>query len=116
MSEDSDRALPVLPIRSTVLFPLLVMPLSVGRRSSLAAVEAAMSAEEKAFLVVAQRDSTVDEPGLAELYGVGTEAVIKRLERADGGVQMIVQGVRRVRLDEAVQTEPFLKVKVVAIP
>lgn len=117
MSTAADaRQLPVLPIRGTVLYPLLVMPLAVGRRSSLAALEAAMAGEEKNLLVVAQRASDVEEPALADLYHVGTEAVVKRLERGDQGAQLIVQGVRRVELLAAEATDPCLRVTTRPLP
>jgi ATP-dependent Lon protease len=115
-SADETRLLPVLPIRSTVLYPLLVMPLSVGREGSVAAVEAAVDAEDKALLVVAQRSPEIEEPALGDLFPVGTEAVIKRLERSQAGIQMIVQGVRRLRLLEVQQTRPYLRVSTQIIP
>src|SRR5437660_7570870 len=89
-------ALPLLPLKNTVLFPQLFIPLSVGRPQSLAAVEAAMGTEEKTFVVVAQRDASVDQPGLDDLYTVGTRAVVKKSARGEDGVQLIVQGVERV--------------------
>ena len=110
------RMLPVLPLKNTVLFPYMFIPLSVGRSSSCAAVEAAMSSEDKMFVVVAQRDPTNDQPGEADLYTVGTLAVIKKLAQAPDGVEMLVQGLERVRLHKVEQTEPFLKASVATLP
>ena len=78
---------------------------------SLAAVEAALATEEKTFVVVAQRDASVEQPGLDDLYTVGTQAVVKKFARGDDGVQMIVQGVERVTIlrrrgDRAVSQGP----------
>jgi len=97
-------ALPLLPLRNTVLFPSLFVPLSVGRPSSLAAVEAALATEEKAFVVAAQRDGDHEQPGFADLYTVGVRAVVKKMARNENVIEMIVQGVERVRLMETVQT------------
>ena len=70
------RTLPVLPLKNTVLFPNLVMPLSVGRSASIAAVEAAMATESKEIVILSQRDSSIEEPDADQLYSVGTVAVI----------------------------------------
>jgi ATP-dependent Lon protease len=103
--------LPVLPLKNTVLFPYLFIPLSVGRSSSRAAVEAALASEDKTLVVVAQRDPTHDEPGLDDLYPVGTRAVIKKMVRSDAGIEVLVQGLERVSLQQLEQTEPFLKAR-----
>lgn len=117
MSElDEIRVLPVLAIKNTVLYPYLLMPLAVGRPMSQAAVEAAVDSEDKALMVVAQRDPAVEEPALADVYRIGTEAVIKRLERADGGIQLVVQGIRRLEILEMEQEKPFLRARVRALP
>jgi ATP-dependent Lon protease len=108
--------LPVLPIKSTVLFPYLLMPLAVGRPQSRAAVEAALATEEKTIVVVAQRQDDVDEPTLEDLYTVGTRAVIKKMSRSENGFELIVQGVERVVLVRMEQTTPFLKAVVRAFP
>jgi ATP-dependent Lon protease len=108
--------LPLLPLKNTVLLPHMFMPLAVGRPGSRAAVEAALASEEKTFLVAAQRDASNDNPGLADLFPVGTRAVIKKMNRNPEGVELLVQGIERVRLVEAEQTEPFLKVRGLALP
>src|SRR5947207_10539084 len=109
-------ALPVLPLKNTVLFPYLFMPLAVGRPSSVAAVEQVLGTEEKTFVAVAQRDAATEQPGLAELYHVGTRAVVKKVVKGEGGVEMLVQGVERVQLLAVEQTEPYLKVRVAKLP
>ena len=108
--------LPVLPLKNTVLFPHLFMPLAAGRPGSVAAVESTLATEEKTFIVVAQRDASKEQPGLADLYPIGTRAVIKKVARGEAGVELLVQGVERVQLFEAEQTEPFLKVRVAKLP
>ena len=72
--------LPVLPVKRTVLFPGVLIPLTVGRDRSVAAVEAALKTEDKTILVVAQRDPHTEEPGLDDLYTIGTKAVIKQTD------------------------------------
>lgn len=92
--------LPVIPLKSAVVFPHMVLPLSVGRFRSLAASEAVLQTEEKLVIVVAQRDSSLEEPEGKDLYNVGTLAVVRRsIWLNDKTLQLIVQGVGRVALD-----------------
>ena len=91
------QSLPVLPIKNTVLFPNLLLPLSVGRTLSIAAIAAALQTEEKEVLVVTQRDTAVELPLQDDLYTVGTRAVIKRsLKQPEGKWELIVMGTERV--------------------
>ena len=100
--------LPVLPIKRAVLFPGIMMPLTIGRDRSVAAVEAALKTEEKTLIVVAQRNAEQESPRFEELYTVGTKGVIKQVGRTpEGRLHAIVQGVERVVLLKAEQTEPF---------
>ncbi len=104
--------LPVLPIKRTVLFPGIMMPLTVGRQRSIAAVEAAVKTEEKTFIVVAQRDPSTEEPSLDDLYTIGTKAVIKQIGRTqEGMLQVLVQGLERVVLLKPETTEPYLSAR-----
>src|SRR6266852_5299429 len=103
MSEHSEQTrvqtLPVLPLKNTVLFPYLLMPLSVGRASSVAAVEAALATEEKEIVVLAQRDPSVDAPKQEDLYPIGTKAIIRKMSRPnDSTVELLVLGMERVAL------------------
>jgi ATP-dependent Lon protease len=107
---------PVLPLKNSVLFPHLLMPLSVGRTRSLAAVEAALASEDKTLVVVAQQDPAADEPGRAELFDIGTLAVVRRMDRSESGMQILVQGMERVQLLTAEQEIPFLKIQVQSLP
>lgn len=105
--------LPVLPIKRTVLFPGILMPVTVGRARSIAAVNAALQTEDKMILVVAQREPSIEHPGLEDLYTIGTKAVVKQIARADDGVQHVVlQGIERVALLKMEQEVPFLQVQV----
>ena len=75
------QTLPVLPLKNTILFPGLLLPLSVGRESSLKAVQAALGTEEKEVILIAQRDPQVESPQQDDLYTIGTKAVIRKSSR-----------------------------------
>src|ERR1019366_7839152 len=92
------QILPVVPIKNTVLFPNLLMPLSVGRPKSVAAIQAALTTEAKEILVVTQRDSSVEIPAPADLFPTATKAVIKRSNRGGDKYEILVLGVERVVL------------------
>jgi ATP-dependent Lon protease len=116
---DTIHTLPVLPIKNTVLFPSMQMPLSIGRSLSLAAVEAAMATEEKQLIVVAQRDGSMDQPGQDDLYTIGTLAIIKKMARPNNNmVELVVQGVERVVVLKIESSTPYLqgRVRVLATP
>jgi ATP-dependent Lon protease len=104
--------LPILPLRDTVLFPNSFMPLAVARESSVRLIDDAI-AGGKLIAVFTQRDATVDEPGQADLYAVGTATHIhKMFKLPDGSLRLIVQGLARLRLDEVVSTTPFVRARV----
>lgn len=117
------RSLPVLPLKNTVLFPGLMLPLSVGRKSTQAAVEAALATEEKEIFIVSQRDSAMESPAEADLYTVGTIAVVRRIQRHAGGMmELMVMGEERARLlkvDEVSDEDGaaiYLRARVTAMP
>src|SRR5436305_7026624 len=104
------RVLPVLPLKYTVLSPFLFMPLSVGRASSLAAVEAALATEEKEIVLFSQRDPSVDAPKQDDLYTMGTKAIIRKMSRpSESTVELLVLGMERVALIRLDDSEPFLR-------
>lgn len=109
-------SLPLLPLKNVVLFPSLFMPLAVGRPNSVAAIEAALTSEDKTIIVVAQRDADDDRLAAEALFPVGTRAVIKRMNRGENGLEVLVQGLERVQIVELDQTEPFLRARVHTIP
>ena len=111
------QTLPVLPIKHAVLFPSMLMPLNVGRPSSIAAIEAALASEEKEIVVVAQRDAAVDSPSLTDLYSIGTKAVIKKMaRRADGLLEVVLLGVERVVLIKLEQHGAYQKARIKPMP
>ena len=80
-AENSAVTLPIVPLKGKVFFPYILMPLSVGRPTSVAAVEVAASTEEREIVVFAQRDLSVEVPGQQDLYTIGTKAIIKKILR-----------------------------------
>src|SRR5216684_2012916 len=117
MADTHVQTLPVLPLKNTVLFPYLLMPLSVGRAASMAAVEAALATESKEIVVFAQRNSNVESPGVDDLYPIGTKAMIRKMSRPnDDTVELLVLGMERVALIKMEETEPFLRAKVNTLP
>ena len=102
------QELPLLPVRDLVLFPHVAVPLFVGRDKSLRAVEAATTGSQR-LAVFAQRDPEIESPSVDDLFDVGTEALIGRVWRMpDQTTSVAVQGRRRLRLLEVVQTEPYI--------
>ena len=110
------QSLPVLPLKNSLLFPFIHTPISVGRPASAAAAEAALSSEDKSLVIVAQRDASIDEPKPEELYAIGCKAVIKRMARGEGGLQLLLQGIERVRLASFPMTSPYLRAEVISLP
>lgn len=108
----------ILPLQKTTLFPGTVVPLTVGRRRSLAAVEHALATEEKLLVgvTVKNADPSGRDANPSDLYEVGTLINIKRMVRTDETMQLIVQGIDRVRVVEWIQEEPFLKAIVEVLP
>ncbi len=104
--------LPVLPLKDIVVFPYIILPLSVGRDKSVLAVDRALS-ESRVIMLVAQRDAANDNPGEADLFEVGTAAVIMRmLKLPDGRIRILVQGLARARVQHISQMEPYLQAKI----
>ncbi|MBV1906626.1 MAG: endopeptidase La [Pseudomonadales bacterium] len=101
--------LPVIPLKNTLVFPQLAAPLSVGRLSSLSAIRKATDSRMQ-LITVSQRDAKMENPGIKDLYTVGTLVNIKRVERRDDSAQLLVEGVNRVKILTASITEPFLGV------
>jgi ATP-dependent Lon protease len=110
--------IPVLPLRNTTLFPETMVPLSAGRPPSVAAVEAALAGEEKLLACISVRPEKTDDEDTksADLFEVGTLVMIKRMERVDDTLHLIVQGTDRIRVLDWVQEEPFLRARVQILP
>ncbi|MBI3883849.1 MAG: endopeptidase La, partial [Sphingobacteriales bacterium] len=104
--------LPLLPLRNTVLFPGVVIPITVGRDKSIKAVSDAYKAD-KLIGVIAQKDSTVEEPSINDLEEIGTVAKIAKLiKMPDGGTTIIIQGKKRFKVQEITSEEPYFKARI----
>ena len=102
--------LPVLPLKNLVIFPDLMSPIAVGRQASLRAVKTARDDEDR-IITVLQKNSDDEEPNLDALYDVGTLCQITRVEAREGGAQVIVQGLNRVRITSMVEGQDFIEVE-----
>ncbi len=110
------ETLAVLPVRDTVLFPGAVLPLTVGRESSLALVNS-LTGEEKLLGVVAQLDPRVEDPAAADLHKVGTLAKVhKTVKMPNGNVVVFLEGLQRIRIVELLSLRPFLRAAVASEP
>jgi len=108
--------LPILPLRGVVVYPQTAVPLTIGQPRSIKLVDDIL-AGNKLVGLVASRNPELDEPTPEDLYEVGTVANVHRLLRApDGTIRLLVQGIERFRLGEVVESEPYLKAKVVLAP
>jgi len=104
--------LPLLPLRNTVLFPGVVLPITVGRDKSIKAVTDAYKSD-KLIGVVAQQDSQVEDPQVGDLSAVGTVArIVKQIKMPDGGTTIIIQGKTRFKIQEITASEPYFKARV----
>ena len=107
--------IPILPIRNTVLFPGVVIPITVGRQKSIRLVKSAYRGDRIAG-VVAQRNMTVEEPGFNDIYTVGTVArIIKMLVLPDGNTTIIIQGKQKFRILEEIREDPFMVAKIAPV-
>jgi len=112
-AEKMPDVLPVLPLRNTVLFPGVVIPITVGRDKSIRLIKDAYNTKDKTIAVTSQKDVSVEEPVYEDLYSIGTAAyILKLLNMPDGTTTAIIQGKKRVELQEVVQTEPYFVSKV----
>ena len=105
----------LLPLRNTVLFPGVVLPITVGRDKSIKAVNDSYKGD-KLIGVVAQKDSSVEHPSTKDLEGIGTVAkIIKQIKMPDGGTTIIIQGKSRFAIQNILTEEPYFKAKIEAI-
>ena len=112
--EKLPEQLPILPLRNTVLFPGVVIPITVGRDKSIKLVKDSYDGD-KIIGVISQTDQTIEDPKTQDLNKIGTVArIIKMLRMPDGNTTIIIQGKRKFELEEISQTEPYYKAKVKA--
>jgi ATP-dependent Lon protease len=113
--DTTERSLPILPVRDTVLFPHAVLPLTVGRESSVQLINSL--GEDKTIVVVAQREARVDSPQPTDLYSIGTLAVVhKVVKMPNQSLFVFAEGLERVKLADFAQLAPFMRARVTTIP
>ena len=114
--EEIPAELPVLPLKETVVFPDSMTPLAIGQERSIALVDDVVGGERLLALVTV-RDSDVESPGWDNLYEIGTAAVVHKMIRVpDGTLRILVQGLRRLRLEEPVTDDPYLVARFAPVP
>lgn len=114
--ESLPDTLPILPLRNTVLFPGVVIPITAGRDSSIKLINDANN-DSKVIGVVAQRDEKIENPEGKDIYQVGVVARILRvLKMPDGNTTVIIQGKKRFEIDEVVQEDPYLRATIKEVP
>ncbi|MCB0826595.1 MAG: endopeptidase La [Armatimonadetes bacterium] len=106
----------LLPLRESVVFPMLIAPLSVSRPSSIKLIDETVTGTDRMIGVITQKDPENDEPSADDIYQVGCAVIIRTLMKAPDAVRLIVQGTSRFRIVELLQTEPYLKAKIEVIP
>src|SRR6188768_3786257 len=108
--------LPVLPVRDAVIFPNAVIPLNVGRESSVKLINDVQQLDGM-LVVLTQRDKRVDNPAPSDLYDIGTVSMVHRaMKTPEGNLFVIIMGVSRVRIDEFLQFEPYLRARIRPAP
>ena len=104
-----------LPLRNSVLFPHAIMPIAVGRRKTLNLLDDVVK-DSKLIAVVSQRNPAEDDPDPGDMYRVGCVARILKVVKLSGNnVNLIIQGLQRVRVDRFTATEPFMKAQVTTL-
>ncbi|MBN8689465.1 MAG: endopeptidase La [Armatimonadetes bacterium] len=117
--EESDKQsttvpeiLNILPLRESVIYPMLIAPLSVSRESGIAALDDAVATRDRIIGVLTQREPMMDTPTMDDLYDFGCAVIIRTLVKSADGTRLIVQGLTRFKVLEVLQTTPFIQVRV----
>ena len=111
-TEITPKSIPILPLRNTVLFPGVIIPITIGRDRSIKLIKDTYK-KDKIIGVLAQKDPGVESPEIEDLNSIGTVAhILKILRMPDGNITAIIQGRKRFELSEIVQIDPFYKANV----
>ncbi len=117
-TEDDDTPLQIptelnlLPLRDSVIYPMLIAPLSVGREASVQLIDDSVVGNNRIIGVVAQRNASLDSPGFDDVYEVGCAVIIRTLVKMPDATRLIVQGVSRFRIVERLQEQPYLRARI----
>lgn len=112
---DIPSELNILPLRESVIYPMLIAPLSVGREASVQLIDESVVGNNRVIGVVAQRRSQVENPTFDDVYEVGCAVIIRTLVKMPDAVRLIVQGVQRFRIVERIHDDPYLRAKIEVI-
>jgi ATP-dependent Lon protease len=114
--QDTEAPIPeelaILPLRDSVVYPMLIAPLSVGREAGIRLIDDTANTPPRMIGVVAQRESTADEPGFGDVFEIGCVVVIRTLMKSPEATRMIIQGTARFRVIEQIQSRPYMKAKI----
>lgn len=118
--EDADLVIPetilLLPLRNTVLFPTIVLPITAGRTKSIQAIQEAYKTQ-KIIGVITQKEASIEEPAKDDLCKIGTVAkILKLIEMPDGGTTVIIQGKKRFQIQSITQENPYFKANIELLP
>ena len=116
VSESRTYELPVLPVKNAVVFPYIVIPYVTDLPRSIAAIDYALGREDTTLAIFAQRNPNLNNPGLEDLYAVGTSAIVRLFARSDSAVQVFLQGVERIEITDLFFKNAFLVARVRSIP
>src|ERR1700761_8330719 len=109
--------LPMLPVRDIVVFPYMIIPLFVGRDSSIKSVEESLARSDRLILLASQKDISDEHPSPEGIYKTGTIAMIMRMRKLpDGRIKIVTQGLCKAKIKEFTQTQPFYEVKIDRVP
>src|SRR6478735_6847424 len=107
------KTLPMLPVRDIVVFPYMIIPLFVGRDSSIRSVEESLSRSDRLILLSSQKEISDEHPSPDGIYKTGTVAMIMRMRKLpDGRIKILTQGLCKANIEEFTQTQPFYEVKI----
>ncbi len=109
---DIPTELNVLPLRDSVIYPMLIAPLNVGRATGVQLIDESVVGQDRIIGVCVQRDPLTDEPGFDDIYDVGCAVIIRTLMKTPDQVRLIVQGIARFKVLERLQERPYLRAKV----
>ena len=110
--EDAPEMLPILPLRNTVLFPGVIIPITIGRDRSIKLIKDADSGN-KTIGVVSQKDFDIEIPQISDLHNVGTIAhILKMLKMPDGNITVVIQGRKRFKINKIIKNDPYYKAQV----
>ncbi|HLI07012.1 MAG TPA: endopeptidase La [Ktedonobacteraceae bacterium] len=116
-AQEIDETYPLVALKSMVIFPRTRMTLAIAREKSVRAIEEAMMRPDRSLVAAAQRDPEIDDPQPKDIYPTGALVEVTTIHRQpDGALQVLLSGLRRVRIDDFVETEPFMHVSVTPLP